>query len=239
MFFANCTYTQGCPAPCNVKYQTSWTDNLLYLCSEINDILWWLCEVSCFNLSRWNNYNQQNRTIVYVYDLLIRLSLAANAPSCTTVEAIGWGRASQNAAHGTKNGSKGALHCVTLPLMGREECSKFFDPDIFKAKSVVCTLDQLGFRGLCFGDSGGPLVCEDTQIGVISWGLSCAGLAKPQVHTLVPDYLDWIAWAVRFETLDPSLLPSGALSNTARYISSLQMGTLLLVCWLRICVTLS
>jgi len=48
----------------------------------------------------------------------------------------------------------------------------------------------------CQGDSGGPLVAKVqgkfVQVGVVSWGHSCADGVFPGVYTKVSSYKDWI-----------------------------------------------
>lgn len=52
----------------------------------------------------------------------------------------------------------------------------------------------------CQGDSGGPLVAGSTLVGIVSWGIGCAGEddgkiidLTPGVYTRLGSYLDWLA----------------------------------------------
>ena len=52
----------------------------------------------------------------------------------------------------------------------------------------------------CQGDSGGPLVAGSTLVGIVSWGIGCAGYddgtpirLTPGVYTRLGSYLDWLA----------------------------------------------
>jgi len=44
----------------------------------------------------------------------------------------------------------------------------------------------------CQGDSGGPLISDSTQVGVVSWGISCASNIFPGVYARVSRAYDWI-----------------------------------------------
>ncbi|XP_047508517.1 chymotrypsin-1-like [Pieris napi] len=56
----------------------------------------------------------------------------------------------------------------------------------------ICTFHSVG-HGACNGDSGSPLVRSDTkqQIGIVSWGLSCA-LGAPDVFVRISAYKAWL-----------------------------------------------
>jgi transmembrane serine protease 9 len=50
----------------------------------------------------------------------------------------------------------------------------------------------------CQGDSGGPLLfqeetLQETQVGIVSWGLGCARPGKPGVYARVTEIQKWIA----------------------------------------------
>ncbi|XP_031636234.1 trypsin alpha-like [Contarinia nasturtii] len=47
-------------------------------------------------------------------------------------------------------------------------------------------------RDACQGDSGGPLTTNGIQIGIISWGVSCADKRYPGVYTNVALFRKWI-----------------------------------------------
>jgi len=62
-------------------------------------------------------------------------------------------------------------------------------------ESMLCAMD-FG-EGSCNGDSGGPLVLKssqgvDVQVGVVSWGASCAYKDFPGVYSRVSSAYDWI-----------------------------------------------
>ncbi|KAL3221414.1 hypothetical protein MRX96_029407 [Rhipicephalus microplus] len=76
----------------------------------------------------------------------------------------GWGYTSENGP------TSDVLQVVELPLVEKDACT---------------------------GDSGGPLfqIIDDTaiQIGIVSWGRSCAVPNSPGVYTDIQPYLPWIA----------------------------------------------
>jgi len=65
------------------------------------------------------------------------------------------------------------------------------------AATNVCAMGKRIRRDSCQGDSGGPLFTltpdGPVQIGVVSWGHSCADEVFPGVYTRVSAYADWIA----------------------------------------------
>ncbi|GAB0090781.1 Peptidase S1, PA clan [Sergentomyia squamirostris] len=46
-------------------------------------------------------------------------------------------------------------------------------------------------RGTCQMDSGGPLAVGNTAVGIVSWGLECAG-GTPDVYDRISSHRDWI-----------------------------------------------
>lgn len=60
----------------------------------------------------------------------------------------------------------------------------------------ICAQGKLGRADSCQGDSGGPLVAKVqgryVQVGVVSWGHSCADGVFPGVYTKVSSFTDWI-----------------------------------------------
>lgn len=60
----------------------------------------------------------------------------------------------------------------------------------------ICAKGETERRDSCQGDSGGPLVStsigEPVQVGVVSWGHSCADGLFPGVYTRVSSYAQWI-----------------------------------------------
>uniref|UniRef100_A0A8D2LI40 Peptidase S1 domain-containing protein n=1 Tax=Varanus komodoensis TaxID=61221 RepID=A0A8D2LI40_VARKO len=68
-------------------------------------------------------------------------------------------------------------------------------------RNMVCAGYEQGGRDACQGDSGGPLMCRPPsggahrrwyQVGVVSWGRSCAARRSPGVYTRVANYRSWL-----------------------------------------------
>ncbi len=84
-----------------------------------------------------------------------------------------------------------AIGLVPLPnCKGRYETSAI-------GIGQICAGLKQGGKDSCQGDSGGPLVIEDDgrcprQIGIVSWGASCAESEAYGVYTRVSHHADWI-----------------------------------------------
>ncbi|KAM6449223.1 serine protease 55-like, partial [Liasis olivaceus] len=71
-------------------------------------------------------------------------------------------------------------------------------------RNMVCAGYEQGGRDACQGDSGGPLMCLPPshgsrgsprrwyQVGIVSWGRSCAAPRSPGVYTRVANYHSWL-----------------------------------------------
>lgn len=44
----------------------------------------------------------------------------------------------------------------------------------------------------CQGDSGGPAVCNNTLVGIVSWGVGCGNLNSPGVYTKIQRVSAWV-----------------------------------------------
>jgi secreted trypsin-like serine protease len=85
---------------------------------------------------------------------------------------------------------------VVIPVWEHEQCVLAFSQPIFKTN--ICAASYEGGKDSCLGDSGGPLLIQRqdgkwTNIGVVSWGISCGEPGIPGVYTKVTSYLKWIA----------------------------------------------
>ncbi|KAL3771037.1 hypothetical protein ACHAWO_013215 [Cyclotella atomus] len=74
----------------------------------------------------------------------------------------------------------------------------------------------------CGNDSGGPLVIrgeshdEDIQVGIVSWGYSCAHKDFPGVYTRVSSYYQWI----REHVCSKSLHPPASFDCSSKHMTS-------------------
>ena len=93
------------------------------------------------------------------------------------------------------------LRKADLQEIAQEDCAEAYGP-AYGAGSVdmehnICAMGAHTRKDSCQGDSGGPLfaISPDgpVQVGVVSWGHSCADDLFPGIYTRVSAYEDWIA----------------------------------------------
>ncbi|KAF5287276.1 hypothetical protein FQR65_LT02149 [Abscondita terminalis] len=85
------------------------------------------------------------------------------------------------------------LQHVQLTTISYSLCKQLLSPSpVFPTQ--LCTLTKKGV-GTCKGDSGGPLMRNGKQIGIVSWGRSCA-LGYPDVFTRLSSYFNWILFNI-------------------------------------------
>lgn len=133
---------------------------------------------------------------------LIELSSAINCTFCKTISLsetvprkgeighiAGWGVTVETSMEPWP-----VLQVADIPVVDFNECDESYTiisqpltENMFCAGNI-----KEGGIDSCAGDSGGPLVINDTLIGLISWGHSCAVPGFPGVYTLVPKFLKWI-----------------------------------------------
>lgn len=122
---------------------------------------------------------------------LISLNTEDNLVAGTPAMVTGWGDLA--------DGGQGpdTLHQVEVPLISNATCNA---PDYYDGAitaNMLCAGYPQGGKDACQGDSGGPLVIEEgtgdwLQVGVVSWGNSCAQPKQPGVYARVSNYIDWI-----------------------------------------------
>ncbi|KOX69810.1 Trypsin-1, partial [Melipona quadrifasciata] len=81
------------------------------------------------------------------------------------------------------------LRSVNLSLIQSEKCPV---PGVDDKVHLCAGMLEEGGRDACQGDSGGPLLCNNTQIGIISWGKGCARPNSPGVYARLDLYLNWL-----------------------------------------------
>lgn len=110
-------------------------------------------------------------------------------------EDAGAARAGQSFA-----GSQYLMHAM-LPLKSAEYCGEQMGAHGFNGVQNICAAFDDGGIDTCQGDSGGPLASLDKkgrayQIGVVSFGETCAAKGKPGVYARVSHYRSWISGLV-------------------------------------------
>nr|WP_274602101.1 serine protease [Vibrio sp. S9_S30] len=110
------------------------------------------------------------------------------------VTVIGWGNLQPNSD--LKGIFPSELYDVDLPIVSRSTCKAAGDDYSSINEAAICAGFSDGGKDSCQGDSGGPLVQDlsgtPTQVGIISWGDSCAQAGKYGVYTNVAYLNDWI-----------------------------------------------
>ncbi len=120
--------------------------------------------------------------------------LYRDMPAGTLAMVIGFGAISKNA---TKFPSE--LYEVELPLVDRKICEAIYNQNgkIEFTENMICAGYSQGGKDTCKGDSGGPLMARTDgyyqQIGITSWGISCAEPGLYGAYTRLSRYKDWIA----------------------------------------------
>lgn len=105
--------------------------------------------------------------------------------------ATGWGHTQVNGTDST------ILQEALMPIVNSSYCFAKYSFK-FDVNTQICAGGTpTGGLGTCHGDSGGPLQCKMPdgrwyQVGVVSWGVSCAKPNLPDVYTKVTAFYDWI-----------------------------------------------
>jgi len=86
---------------------------------------------------------------------------------------------------------------TAIPTVATDTCAKRYPNDRIGAEQICAGLEE-GGKDSCQGDSGGPLVAYDRQgcpfqIGIVSWGIGCAGKKDYGVYTRLSQHAAWIA----------------------------------------------
>ncbi|XP_066591362.1 phenoloxidase-activating factor 2-like [Prorops nasuta] len=110
----------------------------------------------------------------------------------------GWGKD----AFGATGNYQSIMKEVDVPIVSQPECEarlratrlgSFF---VLDKNSFICAGGEAG-KDACTGDGGSPLVCQSPSgqwqvIGMVAWGIGCAGSGVPGVYVNVINFLPWI-----------------------------------------------
>lgn len=112
------------------------------------------------------------------------------------VHIIGWGSVNPNNSQTISNELRVAEMKALYYRNCKRQMSNKYKTIIYSTN--VCTSGIAG-RGDCQGDSGGPLLDEsDFQVGIVSWGLSCAN-KLPNIYTRVASYISWLKYKTKLD----------------------------------------
>lgn len=103
---------------------------------------------------------------------------------------LGWGRKEESDLT-----SSSILLETRVPIRTPRYCKEKLEAigSRYFKKQHVCAGWDNGIRDACQDDSGGPLLLEtNLQVGIISFGVSCAKPESPGVYTRVSSYSNWI-----------------------------------------------
>ncbi|XP_055968292.1 serine protease 38 [Sorex fumeus] len=154
----------------------------------------------------------QLKTSIVYSEAVLPVCLASSKMVISGVNcwATGWGFTSGNEDTSPK------LQEVQLPLIPTQTCQQIFGHSSYITPDMLCAGDLQNFKTVCEGDSGGPFVCKIdnswVQIGVVSWGRTCANPTYPAVFARVTHFSDWIKDKVEKTPLPFQSVP--ALSPT-------------------------
>jgi secreted trypsin-like serine protease len=115
----------------------------------------------------------------------------------TVVSVMGWGATSYDEDEDESDDYPLALRSVDLPARSFAECLESLGEGEI-TYNMLCAGYEEGGKDTCAGDSGGPLAIENmvagdqTQVGIVSWGLGCGLPGLYGVYTRVSQYADWI-----------------------------------------------
>ncbi|XP_014478380.1 PREDICTED: trypsin-3-like isoform X2 [Dinoponera quadriceps] len=155
----------------------------------------------------YNSQNLQNDIAVLTLSSAAPIATSPNintaclpsaAPAAgTRCWVSGWGKD----AFGPNGRYQSILKEVDVPVRSQADCQtalrstrlgQFFILD----NSFICAGGESG-KDACTGDGGSPLVCSTNNgpfqiVGLVTWGIGCAGAGVPGVYTNVFNFLSWV-----------------------------------------------
>ena len=110
----------------------------------------------------------------------------------TSLSVAGWGQLSEN-----NSDTPAQLQQVDIPFVDLDTCRAARNgEDGDMTQNMICAGPETGGQDSCYGDSGGPLMLREnstwSQVGLVSWGVECAGKNQYGVYTRLANYNDWI-----------------------------------------------
>ena len=107
-----------------------------------------------------------------------------------TATVSGWGTVSSG------GNSNSHLHEVDVTVFANGDCGAM---NQYMTNDMLCAGLKEGGKDACQGDSGGPLFTPDsannnsqTLVGVVSWGIGCAGVDALGIYAEVSLFKDWL-----------------------------------------------
>jgi len=119
---------------------------------------------------------------------------ATTSSPVSTVQAtiVGWGVTGEGVG-------ATILQQAEVPLVATDKCRAFYAQyAIVIDATMICAGYEQGRVDACTGDSGGPLLVWNSdqnqwiQVGIISWGASCAEAGVYGVYTDVASFTAWL-----------------------------------------------
>jgi secreted trypsin-like serine protease len=100
------------------------------------------------------------------------------------------------------------LRKADLQEIAQQDCASAYGPaygtNAVDLDGNICAMGTLTRKDSCQGDSGGPLFAISAegpvQVGIVSWGHSCADDLFPGIYTRASSHADWIANIMSTET---------------------------------------
>jgi len=118
----------------------------------------------------------------------IDLFTERDVPKGGQAQISGWGRLSAGGP------ISDILQKLTVNIYEDSVCTEAYG-DIFTS-NMVCAGNKDGEHSVCGGDNGSPLYIEDgdkkLQVGIVSWGNSCANAGQPDAYAEVGAFIDFV-----------------------------------------------
>ena len=123
--------------------------------------------------------------------------------------AVGWGLTEVN----EDDSYSDILQGVSVRYIPTDVCKTIRDGagtvfGEYLTPDMLCAADR--GKDSCYGDSGSPLIAlgagpeQDVQVGIVSWGIDCAGVF-PGVYSRLSQSFDWIEQTICAQSQDPPI----------------------------------